>query len=121
MTPKKAAAAYRTIGEAAEEVGVQPHILRFWETKFPQVRPVKHAGGRRMYRAGDIALLKGVRACLHDHGLTVKGVQRLFREGGAAAVAAAADRAPRRGLEAALGEIRAARAILAKSLEARLP
>lgn len=74
--------AFRTISEAAAEVGVPQHVLRFWETKFPFVQPVKRAGGRRFYRTQDIAALQAVRRRLHDEGLTIKGVQRLHRTGG---------------------------------------
>lgn len=74
--------AFRTISEAAEEVGVPQHVLRFWETKFPFVAPVKRAGGRRFYRPQDLSALKGVRRLLHDEGLTIRGVQRLHKEHG---------------------------------------
>ena len=74
--------AFRTISEAAEEVGAPQHVLRFWETKFSFVAPLKRAGGRRFYRPQDVVLLKAVRRLLHDEGLTIKGVQRLFREQG---------------------------------------
>lgn len=74
--------AYRTIGEAAESIGVPQHVLRFWETRFSQVRPVKRAGNRRYYRPGDITLLKRIRQLLHDEGYSIRGVQRLLKEGG---------------------------------------
>lgn len=74
--------AFRTISEAAEELNVPQHVLRFWETKFAFIRPMKRAGGRRFYRPSDIAVLKGVRHLLHDEGYTIKGVQRLHREQG---------------------------------------
>jgi len=74
--------AFRTISEAAEEVGAPQHVLRFWETKFGFVAPLKRAGGRRFYRPQDIVLLKAVKRLLHDEGLTIKGVQRLHREQG---------------------------------------
>jgi len=74
--------AFRTISEAAEEVGAPQHVLRFWETKFSFVVPVKRAGGRRFYRPQDIAVLKAVRRLLHDDGLTIRGVQRLHKEQG---------------------------------------
>ena len=74
--------AFRTISEAAAEVGVAQHVLRFWETKFAFIRPMKRAGGRRFYRPSDIAVLRGVRRLLHDEGYTIKGVQRLHREEG---------------------------------------
>ncbi|MFN7127764.1 MAG: MerR family transcriptional regulator [Brevundimonas sp.] len=78
----KSADAFRTISEAAEEVGAPQHVLRFWETKFTFVAPVKRAGGRRFYRSQDIAVLKAVRRLLHDDGLTIRGVQRLHKEQG---------------------------------------
>ena len=74
--------AFRTISEAADELGVPQHVLRFWETKFAFIRPMKRAGGRRFYRPSDIAILRGVRRLLHDEGYTLKGVQRLHREEG---------------------------------------
>jgi len=78
----KSADAFRTISEAAEEVGAAQHVLRFWETKFDFVTPVKRAGGRRFYRPQDIAVLKAVKRLLHDDGLTIRGVQRLHKEQG---------------------------------------
>ena len=65
--------AYRTIGEASKEVGVEPYVLRFWETKFSQLRPVKRSGGRRFYRPTDIDKLKVIKSLLYDNGLTIKG------------------------------------------------
>ena len=65
--------AYRTIGEASKEVGVEPYVLRFWETKFSQLRPVKRSGGRRFYRPSDIDKLKVIKSLLYDTGLTIKG------------------------------------------------
>ena len=65
--------AYRTIGEASKEVGVEPYVLRFWETKFTQLRPVKRSGGRRFYRPSDIDKLKVIKSLLYDNGLTIKG------------------------------------------------
>ena len=74
--------AFRTISEAADEVGAPQHVLRFWETKFTFVTPLKRAGGRRFYRPQDLVLLKAVKRLLHAEGLTIKGVQRLHREQG---------------------------------------
>ena len=74
--------AFRTISEAADELSVPQHVLRFWETKFAFIRPMKRAGGRRFYRPSDIAVLRGVRRLLHDEGYTIKGVQKLHREQG---------------------------------------
>jgi DNA-binding transcriptional MerR regulator len=86
--------AFRTISEAAEELGVPQHVLRFWETRFSFIRPMKRAGGRRFYRPQDIAVLRGVRTLLYDDGYTIKGVQRLHREQGMARLMAAADGTP---------------------------
>lgn len=83
--------AFRTISEAADELGVPQHVLRFWETKFTFIRPLKRAGGRRFYRPQDIALLKGVRALLHDQGYTIRGVQKLHREQGVRRLASVGD------------------------------
>jgi len=80
--------AFRTISEAAEVVGAPQHVLRFWETKFSFITPVKRAGGRRFYRPQDIVVLKAVRRLLHDEGLTIKGVQRLHKDQGLARLAA---------------------------------
>jgi DNA-binding transcriptional MerR regulator len=82
--------AFRTISEASDEVGVPQHVLRFWETRFPFIKPMKRAGGRRFYRPGDLVVLKGVRRLLHEEGYTIKGVQRLYKEEGAQRFVAAA-------------------------------
>ncbi len=87
-TPAKSDLAFRTIGEVAEELGVAAHVLRFWETKFPQIKPVKRGGGRRYYRPDDVALLKGVRRMLHVERYSIKGAQKLLNEQGVAAVIA---------------------------------
>lgn len=81
--------AFRTISEAADELGVPQHVLRFWETKFSFIKPMKRAGGRRFYRPADIVILAGVRRLLHDEGLTIKGLQKLHREQGVKSVVAA--------------------------------
>ncbi|MBT5264774.1 MAG: MerR family transcriptional regulator [Rhodospirillaceae bacterium] len=77
----KSAAAFRTISEVADDLDVPPHVLRFWETKFAQVRPLKRGGGRRYYRPEDVALLKSIRELLYQDGYTIKGVQRLLKDG----------------------------------------
>src|SRR6267154_5522255 len=77
----KSAAAFRTISEVASELAVPQHVLRFWESKFTQVRPLKRGGGRRYYRPEDVLLLRRIRQCLYQDGYTIKGVQRLLREG----------------------------------------
>ena len=81
---RKTADAFRTISEVADELHVPQHVLRFWETKFPQVRPLKRGGGRRYYRPEDVVLLRRVADLLYTQGYTIKGVQRLLREGGGA-------------------------------------
>ncbi|WP_085583108.1 MerR family transcriptional regulator [Thalassospira mesophila] len=78
----KSDSAFRTISEAATELGLQQHVLRFWEQKFPQIKPMKRAGGRRYYRPDDIEFLQGIRALLHDQGYTIKGVQKLIAQNG---------------------------------------
>jgi DNA-binding transcriptional MerR regulator len=83
--------AFRTISEAAAELNVPQHVLRFWETKFSFIRPMKRAGGRRFYRPHDLAVLKGVRRLLHDDGYTIKGVQRLHRDEGVKRLVAAGE------------------------------
>jgi DNA-binding transcriptional MerR regulator len=79
---KKAASAFRTISEVADELNVQQHVLRFWETKFSQIRPLKRGGGRRYYRPEDVEVLKTIHKLLYSEGYTIKGVQKLFREKG---------------------------------------
>src|SRR5208282_4506527 len=86
----KSAEAFRTISEVAGDLEVPQHVLRFWESKFPQIKPLKRAGGRRYYRPDDVALLRRIRQCLYDQGYTIKGVQKLLREG-----ALKADEVPR--------------------------
>lgn len=77
--PQKSSAAFRTISEVAEELDVAQHVLRFWESKFPQVRPLKRGGGRRYYRPEDVELLRQIRSLLYDEGYTIKGAQKLLR------------------------------------------
>src|SRR6185436_2854655 len=77
----KSAAAFRTISEVASDLDVPQHVLRFWETKFNQVRPLKRGGGRRYYRSEDVDLLRRIRTLLYEDGYTIKGVQRLLKEG----------------------------------------
>ena len=80
--PKKAPNAFRTISEVADDLHIPQHVLRFWETKFTQVKPLKRGGGRRYYRPDDIQLLRRIADLLYTQGYTIKGVQRLLREGG---------------------------------------
>jgi DNA-binding transcriptional MerR regulator len=79
---EKAREAFRTISETAEELDLQQHVLRFWETRFAQIKPLKRGGGRRYYRPEDVDLLRGIRYLLHGQGYTIKGVQRIIKEGG---------------------------------------
>lgn len=79
----KSDAAFRTISEVAADLNVPQHVLRFWETKFSQVRPLKRGGGRRYYRPEDVTLLKRIRGLLYTDGMTIRGVQKLLRENGA--------------------------------------
>lgn len=82
--------AFRTISEVAEDLNLPQHVLRFWETRFPQIKPMKRGGGRRYYRPDDVDLLKGIRHLLYDHGYTIKGVQKLLKTNGNRFVAAIA-------------------------------
>lgn len=77
----KSSEAFRTISEVADDLEVPQHVLRFWESKFPQIKPLKRAGGRRYYRPDDVGLLRRIRQCLYEQGYTIKGVQKLLREG----------------------------------------
>lgn len=114
--------AFRTISEASGELGVPQHVLRFWETKFSFVKPMKRAGGRRFYRPHDIAVLAEVRRLLHEQGYTIKGVLKLHREQGTrrfVGEGVASDQAPasapagdRRALEEVLRALEAAKARL---------
>lgn len=130
---RKSASAFRTISEVADELDVQQHVLRFWETKFSQVRPLKRGGGRRYYRPEDLALLKKIHNLLYTQGYTIKGVQKLLKEQGKkglleqdtvetapVAAANAEAEAVRQGLSASqrsllqstLGELKALRAMI---------
>jgi len=80
---EKSPDAFRTISEVADEIDVPQHVLRFWESRFPQIRPMKRGGGRRYYRPDDVDLLRGVRHLLYGEGYTIRGVQRILREQGA--------------------------------------
>ena len=86
--PAKGASAFRTIGEVADDLDLPAHVLRFWESKFPQLKPLKRGGGRRYYRPEDIVLLRRIRQCLYQDGYTIRGVQKLLA--GPAGEAAAA-------------------------------
>lgn len=88
MMSEKAPDAYRTISEVAEDLDLPQHVLRFWETRFSQIKPLKRGGGRRYYRPDDLALLRGIRELLYRQGYTIKGVQRILRDQGIKAVQA---------------------------------
>jgi len=105
----KAPDAFRTISEVADELDVPQHVLRFWESRFPQIKPMKRAGGRRYYRPDDVDLLRGIRHLLYGEGYTIRGVQRILREQGPKFVQAvwqpgAAQPTPRREEETAESE-----------------
>ena len=117
--------AFRTISEAAEEVGVAQHVLRFWETRFTFIKPMKRAGGRRFYRPRDVAVLATVHRLLHTDGLSIAQVQKLHRAGGLKSPAAAVDEGVggidsvgRSRLNAALIDLLAAKAKLDRLLKA---
>lgn len=82
MVVNKSKAAFRTIAEVADELGVGTHVLRFWETKFSQIKPLKRSGGRRYYRPDDLELLSRIKELLHDKRYTIEGVQKLFKQKG---------------------------------------
>lgn len=84
----KSPEAFRTISEVADVLDLPQHVLRFWETRFPQIKPMKRAGGRRLYRPDHVSLLRGIKALLYDDGMTIKGVQKVLREQGAKTVIA---------------------------------
>ena len=135
---RKSASAFRTISEVADILDVQQHVLRFWETKFSQIRPLKRGGGRRYYRPEDLELLKRIHHLLYTEGYTIKGVQKLLREKGKAqllsekpveaqnnnepsvtatvkgSVAATMGNPERKALKAMVGELKALRDIIAK-------
>ena len=86
MVVNKSKAAFRTIAEVAEELGVATHVLRFWETKFPQIKPMKRSGGRRYYRPDDVELVRRIRDFLYEKRYTIEGGQKLFKEKGVKAI-----------------------------------
>lgn len=119
---QKSPGAYRTIGEAAEEVGVPAHVLRFWETKFHQIKPMKRSGGRRFYRPEDVALLHAIKQSLYARGYTIKGVQQLLREQGVEAFRAEGGPEPEtfvQRMSAVAGRLEAAKAKLDSVLNGR--
>ena len=88
---EKAPDAFRTISEVAADLDIPQHVLRFWETRFAQIKPMKRSGGRRYYRPDDVDLLKGIRRLLYGEGYTIRGVQRILKEHGIASVQRLAD------------------------------
>jgi DNA-binding transcriptional MerR regulator len=113
----KADAAFRTIGEVSDEIGVKQHILRYWESCFPQLKPITRAGNRRYYRPDDVALVRRINDLLNAQGYTVKGVQKLLAAKGGAAAEAPAPTMPAPGA-LPMGELKAIRAMLAEALAA---
>jgi DNA-binding transcriptional MerR regulator len=87
----KAPDAFRTISEVADDLDIPQHVLRFWETRFAQIKPMKRSGGRRYYRPDDVDLLRGIRRLLYGEGYTIRGVQRILKEHGVKSVQALAD------------------------------
>ena len=119
----KSDAAFRTIGEVSEELGVAQHVLRYWETRFPQLKPIQRAGNRRYYRPADVTLARRIHTLLNRDGYTVKGVQKLLAARGApdaepVAVVAAPRPAPIMTPSVPLDELRAIRSQLADLLSA---
>ena len=86
MVVNKSKAAFRTIAEVADDLGVATHVLRFWETKFPQIKPMKAGGGRRYYRPDDVEIVRLIKELLYDKRLTIEGVQKLFKDRGVKAI-----------------------------------
>ena len=121
---RKSPGAFRTISEVASDLDVSQHVLRFWESKFNQVRPLKRGGGRRYYRPEDVELLRRIRSLLYDDSYTIKGVQKVLRDNnrkeparlavaaGPSAPTASLDRAQRRQIEAAVKELTRLRDLL---------
>lgn len=122
---RKSENAFRTIGELASDLGVPQHILRYWETRFPQLRPLQRAGNRRYYRPDDVALARRIQKLLNQDGYTIRGVQQLLKSGGTAPTEAADAPMPATAAPAAVGSddpvpltaLRALRQMLADALE----
>ena len=110
----KSDTAFRTIGEVSAEIGVPQHVLRYWETRFPQLKPITRAGNRRYYRPEDVALVRRIHGLLNAQGYTVKGVQKLLATRGEAPVVGPAPSAE----TLPIGELKAIRALLAEALAA---
>jgi len=107
--------AFRTISEVAESLDTPAHVLRFWESRFPQIKPVKRAGGRRYYRPADVALLTGIKRLLHEEGLTIRGVQKILRDQGVRHVSGLTDDS------VSVGELIAPQTAVADTPEAEVP
>ncbi len=119
---EKSDAAFRTIGEVSDELGVAQHVLRYWETRFPQLKPIQRAGNRRYYRPADVALARRIHALLSRDGYTVKGVQKLLATKNAVVEEAPAPSPPPAPVTAPatvvpIDELRAIRALLARTLQ----
>lgn len=116
---RKSDQAFRTIGELAGELGVPQHILRYWETRFPQLRPLQRAGNRRYYRPGDVALARRIHRLLNEEGYTIRGVQQLLAQKGGEEEpeGAAPPAAARTGRVVTAEDLRALRRTLAEALE----
>jgi DNA-binding transcriptional MerR regulator len=102
----KAPDAFRTISEVAADLDIPQHVLRFWETRFTQIKPMKRSGGRRYYRPDDVDLLRGIRRLLYGEGYTIRGVQRILKENGIKAVQGLVDGAPTPGFAAPGGDVK---------------
>ena len=126
MSDTKSETAFRTISEVAQALALKPHVLRFWESKFEQIQPMKRANGRRYYRPEDVALISSIQHLLHEQGMTIKGVQKLIKDEGIASLRTAPKAGPekpteqaaltpaqRSQLEAARQSLRQARLLLA--------
>jgi DNA-binding transcriptional MerR regulator len=122
-TQRKSDLAFRTIGELASDLGIPQHILRYWETRFPQLKPLQRAGNRRYYRPDDVALARRIHRLLNEEGYTIRGVQQLLRRGepedaaaGEAAVAATGPTPANQHAQFPAEELRAIRKILSDAL-----
>ena len=129
MVVNKSKSAFRTIAEVADELGVATHVLRFWETKFPQIKPMKRSGGRRYYRPDDVELVRTIKDFLYEKRYTIEGVQKVFKEKGVKkligeeiqkdffAVPETIEGEGRELITTLLGELKAMRDSLSQSLE----
>ena len=114
----KAEDAFRTIGEMADEIGVKPHILRYWEEQFPMLAPLKRAGGRRHYRTEDAALVREIRSLLQDRGFTIKGARRHLEARTSSDEAPAPKQNDPAAMDRIVDELKAVRQRLERALEA---